>query len=435
MGNLVLSGTTLYGTASGGGTNGNGTVFSINISGGNFTVLHTFTATSFFSASNLDGASPAAGLVLSGHTLHGTTEAGGTNSGGVVFSLNTNGSGFAVLHNFAPKALDPALDILTNADGAWPQATLFLDGAMLYGTAEFGGTNGYGTVYSLETNGSNFSVLYTFPYNERNDDTNGANPIGGLILADDTLYGTTSEGGTNGTGTLFSIGTNSDDFSVLHVFEPTASVLTNSDGWDPQGTFDVSGRTLYDTVRSGGLHGGGTIFSMNTNGANFTLLHTFGGTDGLNPEAGLLLAGNTLYGTASEGGAGNGTIFSLSTNGSNFAVLHAFAASPNTNNADGENPVSGLVMSGNTLYGTTRAGSPYGYGTIFALKLSSGPIALNIQSIGNRVTLTWEDASFSLQSAPSLTGPWTTLTTATSPYTTGSTNRMQFFRLIGSNGL
>src|ERR1035437_9136072 len=69
----------------------------------------------------------------------------------------------------------------------------------------------------------------------------------------------------------------------------------------------------------------------------FTTLHTFtGGSDGANPYAGLILSGNTLYGTAYSGGSGNaGTVFALNANGTGFTNLHSFTAVLNSTNSDG----------------------------------------------------------------------------------------------------
>src|ERR1039457_4475683 len=94
---LVLSGNVLYGTASGGGSSGNGTVFAVNTNGTGFTNLHSFTQTrtnTFGFNTNSDGTRPLAGLILSSNTLNGTTEKGGSFGGGTVFKLNTDGMGF-----------------------------------------------------------------------------------------------------------------------------------------------------------------------------------------------------------------------------------------------------------------------------------------------------------------------------------------------------
>ena len=103
----------------------------------------------------------------------------------------------------------------------------------------------------------------------------------------------------------------------------------------------------------------------------FTNLYNFSdGTDGANPHAGLLLSGNTLYGTAQLGGsAGYGTVFGLNTNGAGFTTLHGFIGG-----ADGANPYASVILSGNTLYGTAAEGGSSNAGTVFSLGLGSDQI-------------------------------------------------------------
>ncbi len=195
---LILSGNTLYGTAVYGGSSGNGsylTVFALNTDGTGGTNLYSSTGGS-------DGYRPVAGLILSGNTLYGTAEYGGSSGNGTVFALNTNGTGFTTLHSFT--ACDSSTG--TNSDGAFPLAPLILSGNTLYGTASGGGSSGNGTVFALNTDGTGFTTLHSFtaapPYGTNSD---GAFPLAPLILANNTLYGTASAGGTNGYGTVFSI--------------------------------------------------------------------------------------------------------------------------------------------------------------------------------------------------------------------------------------
>jgi hypothetical protein len=156
-----------------------------------------------------------------------------------------------------------------------------------------------------------------------------------------------------------------------------------------------------------------------------------GGNDGANPESGLVLSGNMLYGTTKAYGAGyNGTVFAINTDGTDFTTLCDFVP----NFSDGDLPSSSLVLSGNTLYGTTLEGGGgpgAGWGTVFALSL--GSIPLNIQNSGQYRILTWGNPAFSLQSASELTGQWTTLSDAASPYTVSATNAQSFFRLVYTN--
>jgi uncharacterized repeat protein (TIGR03803 family) len=121
-------------------------------------------------------------------------------------------------------------------------------------------------------------------------------------------------GGPSGKGSVFAVNTDGTGFTNLHSFpalDPASS--TNSEGSNPQGSLILSGDTLYGTASSGGNSGNGTVFRINTNGMGFTNLHSFDGdNDGTRPFAGLIQSGNTLYGTAFSGGhSRNGTVFKL----------------------------------------------------------------------------------------------------------------------------
>jgi len=390
---LIQSGNTLYGTAASGGTSGNGTVFAINIRSGILTPLHTFTATVDASsdlATNGDGVLPVAGLILSGDTLYGTAENGGTNGYGTVFAVNTNGTVFTNLHSF---------DFF---DGAYPAARLILSGNTLYGTTAYGGRGGggptgSGTVFAINTNGMCFTNLYNF------GEVDGAQPVGELILSNITLYGTTAHGGTNGYyGTVFAVNTNGMCFTNLHSF-------SEADG-SPYAGLILSDNMLYGTTSDEETGNVGMVFAVNTNGMCVTNLHSFtGGSDGGYPFAGLILSGNTLYGTASNGGTNSyGTAFEIQTNGTGFTTLHNF-----TDGSDGGDPQAELILSGNTLYGTAAHGGSGNNGTVFSLSFSP---QLGINLFGANVILTWptnvdgfDCSGFTLQyttNLPSL--DWTT---------------------------
>ena len=87
-----------------GGSSGNGTVFAVNTDGTGFTNLHSFTAKSGLASTNSDGAYPSAGLILSGNTLYGTANGGGSSGNGTVFAVNTDGTGFTNLHSFTASS-------------------------------------------------------------------------------------------------------------------------------------------------------------------------------------------------------------------------------------------------------------------------------------------------------------------------------------------
>src|SRR6266446_593256 len=216
-----------------------------------FTTLHSFTATSTNASgayANSDGVSPVAGLITnsSGNTLYGTALRGGSSGYGTVFAINTDGTGFRNLHNFA------------FSDGVAPEAVLILPGNTLYGTASGGGNAGDGTVFALNTNGTGFTNLHSFVVG-----SDGAGPRKELILSGNTLYGTANSGGSSGYGTVFAINTAGTGFTTLHSFtEYSGPNSTNSDGALPDSGLILSGNTLYGTAYSGGSSGNGTVFSL-----------------------------------------------------------------------------------------------------------------------------------------------------------------------------
>ena len=398
---LILSGNKLYGTAANGGSSSNGTVFAVNIDGTGFTNLHSFTGGS-------DGAYPQAGLILSGTNLYGMANGGGSSGNGTVFRVNTNGTVFATLHSFTGVN-----------DGANPLGGLILSGTNLYGTANGGGSSGNGTVFRVNTNGTVFATLHSFTALDltSNTNTDGANPQGGLILSGTNLFGTASAGGAGGNGTVFAVSTNGAGFTNLHSFtalDPT--YYTNSDGANPVAGLILSGNTLYGTANDGGALNYGTVFAVNTNGTGFTTLHSFTAmsgplstnSDGAYPAAGLILSGNTLYGTAQYGGnSGNGTVFAINTNGTVFTTLHSFTATSGllSTNSDGANPASGLVLSSNILYGTAFQGGSSGNGTVF--KMAPPAPILSAQRSGGNFLFgfsAFPGASYTVQQTTNLAG-------------------------------
>ncbi|HUE37075.1 MAG TPA: choice-of-anchor tandem repeat GloVer-containing protein, partial [Candidatus Acidoferrum sp.] len=181
-----------------------------------------------------------------------------------------------------------------------------------------------------------FTNLYGFT-----GGSDGGAPYAGLTLSGNTLYGTTTAAGSSSNGTVFAVNTDGSGFTNLHGF------TGGNDGGAPYAGLILSGNTLYGTTTAGGSSGNGTVFAVNTDGSGFTNLYRFtGGNDGSAPFAGLILSSNTLYGTASVGGSsGNGTVFAVNTDGSGFTNLYGF-----TGGNDGSAPSASLIISGNTLY-------------------------------------------------------------------------------------
>jgi uncharacterized repeat protein (TIGR03803 family) len=288
---LVVSSTALYGVTGFGGTNvpRKGAVFKINADGTGFTNLYSFHGS--------DGQNPSAGLTLSGNALYGTTfGGGGTGKHGTVFTINTDGSGFATLFAFS------------GTNGSAPVAPMILSGNTLFGTTRSGGTNAAGSIFRIDTDGNNFTNLYSFT-----GGLDGYLPESALAISTNVLFGTTTSGGISNYGTIFRINTDGSGFSVLHQFTSTY------DAGEPFCGPVLVSNVLYGDALAGNSSSSnwGTIYKVNPDGSDFTNVYNFtGGSDGAGPGGTLVFGGNTFYGTTAAGGIGfgtngNGTIFAL----------------------------------------------------------------------------------------------------------------------------
>ena len=412
---LTLSSNRLYGAMSAGGNSGSGTIFAVNNDGSAFTNLYEFSACLPPTNNNADGAQPTARLLLSAGALYGAAPTGG-NGGGAIFKLQSDGSGFTNLHSFS-----------YGSDEGTEPTGLVLSSNTLYGAATLGGTNTTGTIFSLNTDGTGFTILHpfatqTYDYTVSNSVfAEGSSPLAPLILVSNVLYGTASQGGAYYGGTVFRLNTDGSGFIVLHNFD-------TNEGITPEGQLVLSGNTLYGTTCFGGGGGNGAIFKVNTDGTGFATLYAFNPTsfdpsqgadtnaDGANPSAGLLLAGSTLYGTAQNGGTGgSGTVFAINTDGTGFTTLYSFSALAYNSdvqaatNLEGANPYGGVVLSGGYLYGTACNGGSAGDGAIFAVSVPAAEPTLQIQRNGQMLLLSWPSSAtgWTLQQCTDLTqGNW-----------------------------
>lgn len=380
----------LYGVTLYGGDpacyDGCGTIFEIDTTGA-LSTLYSFRGSS-------DGYQPYESLLRDpAGNLYGTATYGGSggqcgNAGGAcgtAYKLSPSGN-LAVAHTFSDTP-----------DGATPPpGHLVTDGyGNQYGTTAYGGSNGYGTVFEINSAGRE-KILYSFGALSNDGNT----PLAGLIVnvPGRALYGTTEFGGNCpygsisgfGCGTVYKLTTSGE--TQLYVFTGA------QDGANPsQNLVQDSAGNLYGTAEEGGEvncsigaprpasaalrpsrplmeqgpPGCGVVFKVNPTTQQETVLYSFtGGTDGSFPVSGVILdpAGN-LYGATSESGNANcnppygcGTIFKIDTNG-NFTVLHAFAG------PDGASPQWGslLLDSAGNLYGTTSAGGTNNNGVVFKI--------------------------------------------------------------------
>ena len=292
---------------------------------GGFTSLYSFKGLP-------DGMSPAAGMVVLNGTLYGTTEAGGKADSGTVFTTTAAGKE-RVLYSFGSAGLD----------AIFPVAGLVVLGGALYGTGSAGGEHGFGGVFKVDKSGKE-ALLYSF-----SGSSDGADPSAALVADKGALYGTTLEGGggtscPQGCGTVFEV-TAAGKEHVVYSFKG------GSDGAGPLGNLIVVHSELYGTTASGGKNGVGTIFKTSVAGKE-QVLHSFGsGNDGAEPEAGLVELGSKLYGTTNGAGKNfNGTAFVTTIAGGEH-VLYSFKGG-----SDGASPEANLVVLKGNLYGTTAGG-------------------------------------------------------------------------------
>jgi uncharacterized repeat protein (TIGR03803 family) len=341
---LMLSSTgVMYGTATWGGAYDNGAVFSLD--NGKLTLIHSFEA-------GQDGAQPQSFLIQdkSGN-LYGTTFAGGGYGDGTVYRIT--GKTETVLYHFGSHL----------HDGSAPAAGLAMDSAgNLYGTTTKGGTSGHGTVFMLlqATNGTyTEKILRNF-----GGDPDGSAPVAGVTLdSAGNVYGTTSEGGTYGYGTVFELKKASSwAETILHSFENL------SDGATPYaGLIAGPSGSLLGAATDGGTLGGGTVFELTPSDGkwNFSVITSIAGWGIAGSFRNLMFdsANNTIYATTHCDGDHNaGTAYKLALVDGKWVYTLLFTFNGGD---DGKFVFSNLVLSGGELYGTTNIGGSNGMGVIF----------------------------------------------------------------------
>ena len=390
---------TVYGMTLFGGTNGNGVIYGFDLRSRQYTVLHTFSALDANGTTNEDGVFPGVALTRGpDDVLYGMASFGGENGNGTIFKITTSGE-FTVLHTFS--ALDAKAH---NEDGANPlRAVVIGNDGNLYGTTRLGGQNtcgvkprlnSCGVAWVMDRWGNDFRVLHQFTATE-------GHAASLLQARDGFFYGcavwpaTSLPSGPLPSGILYRMAPSGRYFKVLYKFSQTDAHGDNMDGADCyEPLVETKPGVFYGAAYHGGTNGNGVVFRFSRskpNGGDFEVLHTFSATnpttggnkDGANPYARLTLGEDgTMYSTASNGGTnGHGVVYRIRPDG-DFEVLHTFSATDPTTggNKDGATPDYGVVLDeDNTLIGITDFGgngSSAGFfnsgGTLYQLKLDEG---------------------------------------------------------------
>jgi len=323
-----------------------GTVFRITPTG-KLTTIHRFSG----------GTDPAAGLTRADDgNFYGITAAEGTNNSGAIFKIGPAGD-LTILYHFSGAA-----------DGREPGAQLLqANDGFLFGTTVLGGKMNKGTVFKINTVGA-LTTLWQFSDFDGTPGTqpDGACPSTRLVQStDNSFYGTTLMGGSNGLGTVFKI---SPAGSLTTVYQ-----FGLADGERPRPGSLLQGRncSFYGITYSGGTNNLGAVFKISPAGT-LTTLYQFSGADGRTPNSLIQGSDGNFYGTTYQGGNGQGTVFKLTPMGT-LTTLWQFDGFK----GGGAFPSAGLVEgSDGSFYGTTDSGgdkhglNAYG-GTIFKLSFSS----------------------------------------------------------------
>ena len=273
-------------------------------------------------------------LVLSGGVLYGITYEG------VIYKINTDGSGYTKIKSVYGVALSP----------------LTISGNVIYGTTDQYGTYNAGFMYKINTDGTGYTKILDFEKygNPANPNPSISSPAGDLSVSGSTIYGI-AKAYRQGYGAIYKIDTNGTGCTILYNF-------IQKKGAYPTGELHLSGNILYgvtsyytDPTETDPA----SIFSINTDGSNYTQLHTYSST---NTEIRFTVDNSVIYGTDYA----NNSIFSLNTDGSNYQTLfNSF------NDSTGVPAYKGVTKAGNILYGATDWRADGNGGSLFSFDLNN----------------------------------------------------------------
>ena len=351
----------LFGTTSTGPGFDGGTVFEIVKTAGGYASTPTTLVT--FDGDN--GSGPVGGLIADASgDLFGTTQFG-PNADGTVFEIVKTAGGYA--------STPTTLASFDGVDGERPEGNLVADAnGNLFGTTEFGGPSGLGTVFEITKTAAGYASTPTRLVSFNGPD--GAFPQGNLVVdANGDLFGTTQQSGPNNLGTVFEIAKTATGYASTPA--TLVSFPDTDDGFDAQAGLIADGNgNLFGTTSDGGnvFGDGGVVFEVAKTAGGYASISTelinFTGPDGETPMAGLLIDANgDLFGTTYNGGSDNlGTVFEIKKTGAGYATMPITLVS--FNGLTGDHPLAGLTAdAAGNLFGTTSEGGPNDddIGTVF----------------------------------------------------------------------
>lgn len=329
----------IYGVTPSGGAYGDGVLFAASPSGFYQVMWHFW--------ENYEGGRPLGGLVEAANgKIYGLTSRGGPNYNGTLFEYDPVSQ--LLSHKIHLTALTGSMSF---------GSMLAASNGKLYGTCRDGGSAGYGVLFEYDPTSNVFAVKHHF------DNATGAAPYGSLTQAvNGKLYGTTSQGGADGSGVLFEYDFSTESFIKLYDF-------VSSTGKLPSGALvQASNGKLYGMCPGGGANDGGVIFEYDLALSQYTLMRSFihGDVMGSRPFGGLTEASNgKLYGLTARLGADHVSIsviieFDPATGTSGHKLGASFS------NGAGDYNYSSMFRSGNSLYGVSPKGGETGSGVLFS---------------------------------------------------------------------
>lgn len=289
-----------------------------------------------------DGNGPYGDLIEVNGIFYGTTSFGGAGNAGIIFSFDPSNGTFVNLFDFTFGSV---------AEGYSPSAGLVYVNSKLYGITPLGGANNFGTIFSINLDGTGFNNEFDIVL------ASGATGVGELIEFNGKLYGMTSAGGTSTFGVLFEYDYLTTTYTELFEFTGTAGAFP---GAAPQGKLYTDGTFLYGLTRTGGANNFGVLFQFDL--VTYTVLHNFTTLTGTFPVKAVTKSGSKLYGTtSSQGQFVGGVLFEFDLLTLTYTVLQDFPA--------GSEPFSTPTVVGNNIYGTTRFGGASNFGILWSYNI------------------------------------------------------------------